>query len=147
MLLVKLLREGAIAPSVAHPGEDIAYDIFSAEEARIFSGQMEKIHTGVALHALTSQRDGIRTAGLLIRDRSSMAAKRLVVTGGVIDAGYRGEIVVLLTNFGEIPYDVHCGDKIAQLIPIPVLTGKVTVIQEFDGSTSRGSAGFGSTGI
>jgi dUTP pyrophosphatase len=83
--------------------------------------------------------------GALLRDKSSMAAKRLVLTGGVIDAGYRGEIRVLMENLGDWPATIHAGDKIANLIPYPVLTGDVVVVDEL-GKSKRMAGGFGSTG-
>jgi dUTP pyrophosphatase len=87
--------------------------------------------------------------GLLIRDRSSMASKGIMVSGGVVDAGYRGEILVLLTDNMRraLPYMIRQGDKIAQLIPIPVTTGGGTIVQEELPSSKRGVGGFGSTGV
>ncbi len=83
--------------------------------------------------------------GALLRDKSSMAARRLVLTGGVIDAGYRGEIRVLMENLGDLPAEIHAGDKIANLIPYPVLTAEVKVVEELSGSR-RKAGGFGSSG-
>jgi dUTP pyrophosphatase len=83
--------------------------------------------------------------GALLRDRSSMASRRLVLTGGVIDAGYRGEIRVLMENLGDSPAEIHAGDKIANLIPYPVLTGAVEVVDDL-GESQRQSGGFGSSG-
>ena len=83
--------------------------------------------------------------GALLRDRSSMAARRLVLTGGVIDAGYRGEIRVLMENFGDQPAEIRAGDKIANLIPYPVLTSQVEVVGDLSAS-SRKAGGFGSSG-
>jgi dUTP pyrophosphatase len=83
--------------------------------------------------------------GALLRDKSSMASRRLVVTGGVIDAGYRGEVRVLMENLGDAPATIRAGDKIANLIPYPVLTGEVRVVEELSES-SRKAAGFGSSG-
>jgi len=83
--------------------------------------------------------------GALLRDKSSMAARRLVLTGGVIDAGYRGEIKVLMENLSDLPTMIHAGDKIANLIPYPVLTGEVKVVDDLNES-SRKAGGFGSSG-
>jgi dUTP pyrophosphatase len=83
--------------------------------------------------------------GALLRDKSSVAARRLMLTGGVIDAGYRGEIKVLMENLGDTEAVIHAGDKIANLIPYPVLTGKVQVVEELADS-SRKAGGFGSSG-
>ena len=83
--------------------------------------------------------------GALLRDKSSMAARRLVLTGGVIDAGYRGEIKVLMENLSDLPATIRAGDKIANLIPYPVMTGEVKVVDDLNES-SRKAGGFGSSG-
>src|ERR1700761_1850824 len=143
MLQVKLLVEGARAPEVAHPGEDLGYDIFALEAAELWAGQSLRLRTGIAVearHPATGE-----PLGLLVRDRSSMAAKGLAVTGGVIDAGYRGELQILITNLTENAVAIGAGDKIAQMIPIPVLTGTVTVVESLADST-RSEKGFGSSG-
>jgi len=143
MLQVKLLAPGARAPEVAHPGEDLGYDIFALESAELWAGKSTRLRTGIAVearHPITGD-----PLGLLVRDRSSMAAKGLAVTGGVIDAGYRGEIQILITNLTEQAIAIAPGDKIAQMIPIPVLTGTVTVVESLADST-RSEKGFGSSG-
>ena len=83
--------------------------------------------------------------GLLVRDRSSMAARGLATTGGVIDAGYRGEILVVMTNLGDAAVELKAGEKIAQMVPVPVLTGAVEEVEELEDS-GRAAKGFGSTG-
>jgi dUTP pyrophosphatase len=80
-----------------------------------------------------------------LRDKSSMAARRLVLTGGVIDAGYRGEIKVLMENLSDLPATIRTGDKMANLIPYPVMTGEVKVVDDLKES-SRKAGGFGSSG-
>lgn len=143
MLQVKILAEGARAPEVAHPGEDLGYDIFSLEAAELWAGQAIRLRTGIAVearHPVTGE-----PLGLLVRDRSSMASKGLAVTGGVIDAGYRGELQILITNLTDKAFKINAGDKIAQMIPIPVLTGTVTVVESL-GDSHRAEKGFGSSG-
>jgi dUTP pyrophosphatase len=143
MLLVKLLAEGARAPEVAHPGEDLGYDVFALETAELAPGRSARVRTGIAIearHPATGE-----PLGLLVRDRSSMAARGVAVTGGVIDAGYRGEIQILLTNLGEAPLVLRAGDKIAQMIPVPVLTGEVRTVESL-GESGRAERGFGSSG-
>jgi dUTP pyrophosphatase len=83
--------------------------------------------------------------GLLVRDRSSMAARGLATTGGVIDAGYRGEILILMTNLGDAAVELKAGEKIAQMVPVPVLTGQVETVEGLEDSV-RAARGFGSTG-
>jgi dUTP pyrophosphatase len=74
-----------------------------------------------------------------------MAAKGIATTAGVIDAGYRGEILILMTNLGDTPLEIRAGDKIAQMIPVPVLTGPVQTVDSLEHS-SRAEKGFGSSG-
>ena len=142
MLLVKLLRPEAKAPTIAHPGEDLGYDIYSADTVTIAPRGHSVVPTGVAIE-LTSA-DGT-PMGALVRDRSSMAARRLTITAGVIDAGYRGEIKVLIENLGDVAAEIHAGDKLANLIPYPVLTTPVEVVDDLTHS-KRGAGGFGSSG-
>ncbi len=142
MLKVKLLVPTAKPPTVAHPGEDLGYDVYSAVNISIAARGHAIVSTGIAIEV--SDDEG-RPMGALLRDKSSMAAKRLVLTGGVIDAGYRGEIRVLVENMGDAPVTIHTGDKIANLIPYPVLTGEVQVVEELADS-KRMARGFGSTG-
>ncbi|HUN88616.1 MAG TPA: hypothetical protein VMU28_07475, partial [Terriglobales bacterium] len=124
MLRVKLLLAHAKAPTIAHPGEDLGYDIYSAETVTIPGGGHQIVSTGVSIEL---DIEG-RPAGALIRDKSSMAARRVICTAGVIDSGYRGEIRVVMENLGDQPAEIHAGDKIANLIPYPVLTSPVEVV-------------------
>src|SRR5208337_5560326 len=123
MLLVKLLVPAARAPVVAHPGEDLGYDLFALEGVALAPHTTVKVRTGISVEA----RNPVTGAplGLLVRDRSSMAARGIATTAGVIDAGYRGEILILMTNLGDAPVELKAGEKIAQMIPVPVLTGAV----------------------
>jgi dUTP diphosphatase len=159
-LRVQLLNEDAKLPTVGHPGEDIGYDLYSAEEVKMFPGNVYKVHTGIAVEAinpgLCSVYNGLtvraeyidktkqKPYGLIIKDRSSMASKGVFTHGGVIDSGYRGEIIVLLTTLTH--YVINKGDKIAQMVPVPVLTGKPHEVSGFGAHTYRDLKGFGSTG-
>jgi dUTP pyrophosphatase len=98
MLRVKLLEKGARMPVVAHPGEDLGYDLFALDALVLEPHATVRIRTGIAVEARHPETGA--ALGLLVRDRSSMAARGLATTGGVIDAGYRGEILVLMTNLG-----------------------------------------------
>jgi len=142
MLKVKLLHPAAKAPTVAHPGEDLGYDIYAAETLTIPSRGHGLVPTGIAVECASPE--GV-AMGALLRDKSSLASRRLMLTGGVIDAGYRGEIKVLLENLADEPAVIHAGDKIANLIPYPVLTGEVRVVDDL-GESSRKAGGFGSSG-
>jgi dUTP pyrophosphatase len=142
MLKVKLLATAAKAPTVAHPGEDLGYDIYSGETVTLEGRGHAIISTGIAIECTSPAGEAM---GALLRDKSSMAARRLVLTGGVIDSGYRGEIKVLIENLGDLPATIRAGDKIANLIPYLVLTGEVEVVEELNES-SRKAGGFGSSG-
>jgi dUTP pyrophosphatase len=143
MLRVKLLDPAARTPTVAHPGEDLGYDVFSLEGATLASRATVRLRTGIAVEARHPETGS--PLGLLVRDRSSMAARGLATTGGVIDAGYRGEILILMTNLTEAPIELKSGEKIAQMIPVPVLTGPVEQVESLEDS-ARAEKGFGSSG-
>lgn len=129
-------------PERAHAG-DLGFDIHSIDGETICPpGEVTLVKTGLHVEF----PEGV---GAFIKDRSSMATKRkLFVVGGVIDNGYRGEILVALYNGGREPQVIKWQEKIAQLVPISVLdVGTIEVVSDFDtSSTSRGTAGFGSTG-
>jgi dUTP pyrophosphatase len=142
MLRVKFLSESGKAPTVAHPGEDLGYDIYAAFTIIIAPKSQAVVSTGIAIECTSPAGEPM---GALLRDKSSMAARRLMLTGGVIDAGYRGEIRVVMENLGDQPAVINAGDKIANLIPYPVLTGEVQVVEEL-AESSRKAKGFGSSG-
>jgi dUTP pyrophosphatase len=143
MLRVKLLDPSARSPVVAHPGEDLGYDLFSLETVLLASRSTVRVRTGIAVEA-RHPATGV-PLGLLVRDRSSIAAKGIAITAGVIDAGYRGEILILITNLGDTQLELKAGEKIAQMIPIPVLTGMVEIVSSLEDS-ARAGKGFGSSG-
>ncbi len=138
MLKVKKLSPNAVLPTVAHPGEDIGYDLYSCEDLTIPARGMAGVHTGVAI-------EFVPAAGGIIKTRSGMAKQRLMCNAGVIDAGYRGEIIVLIENLGDKGYAIRTGDKIAQLLEHPFLAGEVAESDLSD--AARGAKGFGSSGI
>ncbi len=143
MLRVKRLEAGARLPEVAHPGEDLGYDLFALEGVRLGARQTLKVRTGIAVEARHPKTGA--PLGLLVRDRSSMAARGIAITGGVIDAGYRGEILVVMTNLGDAAAELKAGEKIAQMVPVPVLTGAVEEEESLEDSM-RAAKGFGSSG-
>jgi dUTP pyrophosphatase len=143
MLRVKLLDPTARLPVVAHPGEDLGYDLFALDDTELAPRATVRVRTGIAVEA---RHPATGTAlGLLVRDRSSMAAKGIATTAGVIDAGYRGEILILMTNLGDVSLSLKAGEKIAQMIPVPVLTGIIEEVPTLEDS-SRAEKGFGSSG-
>jgi len=139
MTIFKILKldPAAHAPEKAHPG-DLGFDLFSNERQTIPAGEMRPVKTGIAV-AFPAGWGGI------IKDRSSLAFKRIVTSAGVIDNGYRGEIMILLTNNSAAEVTIEAGQKIAQLIPCPVVDWTVEVVEDLS-ETSRGANGFGSTG-
>lgn len=137
MLKVKRLVPHAILPTVAHPGEDIGYDLYSAEELTLPARGAAGVHTGIAI-------EFVPAAGGIVKTRSGLARKRLMCNAGVIDAGYRGEVIVLMENLGDEPYIIQKGDKIAQLLEHPFLAKEVHEGELSD--AGRGAKGFGSSG-
>jgi dUTP pyrophosphatase len=144
MLRVKRLEPGARLPAVAHPGEDLGYDVFALEGATLAPHHTVRVRTGIAVEARHPETGA--PLGLLVRDRSSLAARGLATTAGVIDAGYRGEVLIVMTNLGGSPVDLKAGEKIAQMIPVPILTGHVHEVETLEVSAREGK-GFGSSGI
>lgn len=123
-----------IIPYKAHP-TDAGYDLFASEDVLLWGNRPKKVATDIFM-ALP-----INTVGD-IRPRSSLNAKGVYVAYGTIDSGYRGEIkVVMSAPF----YKVHKGDKIAQLVILPLVKTAPEVVTELPPS-DRGEGGFGSTG-
>lgn len=146
MLKVLKLDQRATTPTVANAGEDLGFDIYALEDTLLPPNTPIKVRTGIAVHYERPEAPQEKF-GLLVRDRSSMASKGIIASGGVIDAGYRGELLVLLTSYGsDNPFAIKAGDKIAQLIPLPVLTAPGVMVTESLAESARGQGGFGSTG-
>ena len=138
---VRRLHPDARLPLRAHDG-DAGHDLHSVEAVTITPGERAMVATGIAVEL----PDG--HAGLVV-PRSGLAARHgisVVNAPGLIDAGYRGEVKVLLLNTGLEPFAVAVGDRIAQLVVAPVATPEVVELDEL-GATARGAGGFGSTGV
>jgi dUTP pyrophosphatase len=137
----RLLSPRATLPTRAHEG-DAGLDLYAAEPARIGPGERASVGTGVAV-ALPPG-----SAGLVV-PRSGLAARHgiaLVNAPGVIDAGYRGELRVLLLNTDrDASFTVAPGDRIAQLLVVRVDLLAPVAVAELDQS-KRGNGGFGSSG-
>lgn len=135
------LSDGARAPQRAH-ADDAGLDLASTREVTIAPGGRATVPTGVAI-ALPPGTVG------LVCPRSGLAAKQgvTVLNGpGVVDAGYRGEIRVVLHNTDpERPCEIATGDRIAQLVIVPMLPLEPQVVESLD-SSDRADRGFGSTG-
>ena len=142
-MTVKVLRTDPAAqlPVYAHPG-DAGMDVRSIEEVTLAPGARALIHTGLVLMLPPN-------AEAQVRPRSGLALKHGVTvlnTPGTIDAGYRGEVGVILINLGTEPFVVEKGMKIAQLVVSPVAQAEVVEVASVD-ETDRGAGGFGSTGV
>lgn len=126
-------------PRYAHPG-DAGIDLYAAEDA-VVDGWTVLIPTGVAV-AIPDGHVG------LVCPRSGLSKYGVTVANapGVVDSGYRGELMVRLTTTSvTTPYEVYRGDRIAQLLIVPILRPEVNVVKRLD-DTERGTNGFGSTG-
>lgn len=136
---VKRLQEDAVLPTKAHTG-DLGYDLYANEDITLYPVSTELVSTGVSIQFP-------KGFGGLIKDRSSIATKRKVFTvAGVIDNGYTGEIRIALFNSTPYRINFNKGDKIAQLVLIPVTDFEIEEVDEIVTSDGRGEDGFGSTG-
>ena len=140
---VKVLRTDPEAqlPAYAHPG-DAGMDVRSIENVTLAPGARALVRTGLVLELPPD-------AEAQVRPRSGLALKHGVTvlnTPGTIDAGYRGEVGVILINLGAEPFVVEKGMKIAQLVVAPVAQAEVVEVSAVD-ATDRGAGGFGSTGV
>ena len=136
---VKKLSKQAVLPKYAREG-DAAFDLRSMEEKILKSGEKEIFRTGLSI-AVPEGHCG------LIWDRSGLAAKHGVHTmAGVIDSGYRGELMIVLRNTGKDDFLVERNMRIAQMLIQPVITAKLSEVEEMD-RTERDKKGFGSTGL
>jgi dUTP pyrophosphatase len=131
------LDEGAIRPVRAHE-TDAGLDLYALRGGLVRAQQATTFHTGV--HA--ELPDG--TVGILM-PKSGMMTRHDLLTFGVVDEGYTGEIMVHIFNCGSEDYSVRAGDKISQMLIVPVRYENVEIVEEIGGG-ARGDCGFGSTG-
>jgi len=126
------------APNYANPG-DAGMDFFSAENTTIAPGERKVVKTGIKM-AIPFGYVG------LVWDKSGLAAKKGVKTmAGVIDAGYRGEVGIVMHNLGKEEFIIEKNMKIAQMLIQPIHSPDIEEVEELD-DTQRGEGGFGSTG-
>ena len=133
----KRMHPEATLPTRAHP-DDAGMDLYALEDAHLPPFEGKLVRTGIAF-AIAQGFVG------MIADRSSMAKKGVKTAGGIIDAGYRGEVMVVLRNITAQEIVLKRGERIAQMLILPIATPAVVEAQELD-STARGAGGFGSTG-
>lgn len=139
-LPITRLTPDAHLPTRAHP-TDAGLDLRASTRATIAPGGRATIPTGVAV-AIPDGHVG------LVAPRSGLARTHGVTVAnapGIIDAGYRGEIQVILVNHGRTPFRLIAGDRIAQLIITPIVTPELDLVDALEAG-DRGDNGFGSTG-
>jgi dUTP pyrophosphatase len=131
---------GLPLPSYASAGA-AGLDVVAAEDLTLAPGERHAVATGFAI-AIPAGFE------VQVRPRSGLALKHGITclnTPGTIDEDYRGEVKVILANLGAEPFEVRRGERIAQLVPAPVLKAGLTEVETLD-ATARGAGGFGSTG-
>lgn len=128
-------------PVRAHPG-DAGLDLAAAEAVTLAPGARAAVATGWAMAVPQGM------AGLVVPRSGNALRHGLTVANapGLIDAGYRGELKVILVNLGGDPVRVAAGDRIAQLVIVPVSPAAPVEVDELPASDGRGDGGFGSTG-
>ena len=131
------LDAGAYMPERAHDA-DAGYDLRSPIRDRLYAGEALTIDTGV--HVAIP----VGYAGFL-KSKSGLNVKHDIVGEGVIDSGYTGSIRVKLYNHGRESYVIEKGDKISQLVILPIYTPNLELVSDLE-ETERGDGGFGSTG-
>ena len=137
MKLSVVLDEGAIMPTRAHE-DDAGLDLYSQENQIVSAKEAGYFDTGVHIQIPKG------FVGML-KSKSGLNVRFGIVSEGVIDAGYTGSIVVRLYDHSGYDYRVKRGDKISQLVILPIITPELEEVKELE-QTSRGSGGFGSTG-
>ena len=135
-----MLDEGAIMPTRAH-AEDAGLDLYTPEDFALLSiGVIDNYTVDTGVHMEIPEG----YVGML-KSKSGLNVNRGVITEGVIDAGYTGSIKVKLYNLGKDIQYFRRGDKIAQLVILPIVTPALKLVDKFE-ETERGDNGFGSTG-
>jgi dUTP pyrophosphatase len=139
ILQVKILHQNATMPKRGSP-LSAGFDLSASEPVVIPPHSRAIVKTGISIAC---------PAGTYARiaPRSGLAVKNFIDTGaGVVDADYRGEVGVVLFNFGDEPFNVSKGDRIAQLILEKICMAQAVQVEELD-DTERGAGGYGSTGV
>lgn len=134
---VKKLDPRAKLPLRAHP-TDSGADLFALERTVLPAHTVVKVRTGIAVE-LPENTSGI------IWGKSSVESKGIKAMAGLVDAPYRGELIVCMYNLNNTEFIFEAGQKIAQLVVLPTLYPTFEEVEELS-DTSRGAGGFGSTG-
>ena len=140
-ILIRRISENAALPEYAHgPGEDAGMDLRAVEGVTLAPGIPQAVPTGLAIELPAGYE-------AQVRPRSGLALKHAITVPNApatIDPGYRGEIKVILLNLGRENYEIHAGDRIAQMV-----IARYEAIEWLEGDLSasvRGTGGFGSSG-
>ncbi|MGD1010309.1 MAG: dUTP diphosphatase [Candidatus Aminicenantales bacterium] len=136
-LKIKRIHPDAKVPVYGHPG-DAGMDLFAVVDRTLAPGEVFAVPTGIQV-AIPAGSVG------LIWDKSGISLRGVHRLAGVVDAGYRGEVQVVMINLGKEPFAVKKGMKIAQMLIQPVTGARIVESETLD-DTSRGEGGFGSTG-
>lgn len=136
-LKIKKLHDDAVVPSRAHP-DDSGMDLYAYGDHIIPAHGTLKIPTGIALEIEPGY-------AWLIWDKSSVGSKGITALGGVFDAGYRGEVILIMHNLNDEQYTFVHGQKVAQMLIQKVEFPNIEEVDELSDSV-RGKEGFGSTG-
>jgi len=140
---VKVLRlnEAAVLPRYEHD-DDSGMDLFAIASQTIHPGETALISTGIAIELPPNTE-------AQVRPRSGLALKHSITvlnTPGTVDAGYRGELRVILINHGKQSFEIVQGMRIAQMVIMPVIRAELEEVESLSDS-KRGEGGFGSTGV
>ena len=141
MVKVRRVVPEARLPKLEHEG-DAGYDLYSIEDATLRPMERKLVRTGISI----ALEKGFEAQ---VRPKSGLAIEHgitMLNSPGTIDAGYRGEIKVIVINLGEKEYKIEAGKKIAQLVFNKIETPEMAEAKELD-ATARGHGGFGSTGL
>lgn len=137
-LKIKKLKPEAISPKYSY-NDDAGFDLFSVEKIEILPNQRVRVPTGIAMQ-IPNGHVG------LIWDKSGLSQKNgLKTLGGVVDSGYRGEVMVGIINLSDDKYVLEAGHKVAQMIIQKKETCEIIEVEELE-DTDRGEGGFGSSG-
>jgi dUTP pyrophosphatase len=140
LLKIQKVHKDAVLPNYAHPG-DAGLDLHAVEELTLKPGKSALVRTGLKIEL----PEGTEAQ---IRPRSGLALKSSITvlnSPGTIDAGYRGEVGIILINFGDRAFPITPGMRIAQMVVKPTLTVGIKEVSRLSESR-RAAGGFGSTG-
>ena len=143
------LDEGAVLPTRAHD-TDAGYDLYAREDfviprSRCYSFDDDGVYIGSAIHDTGVHIEIPQGYVGFLKSKSGLNVKHGITSEGVIDSGYTGSIVVKLYNHEDETYEVKKGDKITQLVILPIATPTLKIVDNLE-ETERGTGGFGSTG-